>query len=98
MTLEKSRDRSARKTVNMLLALSNSEAADAIEVLGRRKLHSGAIRLLKNAISKNGRAMAAGPSNLRQMLIRGALKDLKAAKAEFGTGLDFVLGEGNLLF
>jgi hypothetical protein len=32
------------------------------------------------------------------MLIRGALKDLKAAKAQFGTGMDFVLGEGNLLF
>ena len=82
----------------MLLALSNSEAADAIEVLSHRKLHPKAIRLLNNAISKNSSAMATRPSNTRQALIRGALKDLKAAKVQFGTGLDFTLGEGNLLF
>lgn len=99
LTLEKAgRGEGRRDTVNMLLALSNSEAADAIEVLGKRKLHLKTIKLLKNAIVKNGRAMEAGPSNLRQTLIRGALKDLKAAKAQFGTGLDFTLGEGNLLF
>ena len=40
----------------------------------------------------------AGPGNTRVLLMRGALKDLKAAKAQFGTGLDFTLGEGNLLF
>jgi hypothetical protein len=98
LTLEKSRDRGTRETVDMLLALSNTEAMDAIEVLSHRKLHSRAIRLLKNAISKNSRAIAAGTANTRVMLIRGALKDLKAAKAQFGTGMDFVLGEGNLLF
>ncbi|MFP5287652.1 MAG: hypothetical protein ACLGI9_18090 [Thermoanaerobaculia bacterium] len=99
LTLEKAgRGEGRRDTVNMLLALSNSEAADAIEVLGERKLHLRTIKLLKNAIVKNGRAIEAGPSNLRQALIRGALKDLKAAKAQFGTGLDFTLGEGNLLF
>jgi cytochrome c peroxidase len=98
LTLETSRDKDARETVNMLLALSNSEAADAIEVLSQRKLHPTAVRLLRNAISKNSRAMAARPANTRQALIRGALKSLKAAKAQFGTGLDFVLGEGNLLF
>jgi hypothetical protein len=98
LTLEKSRGRGTRDTVNMLLALSNSEATDAIEVLSQRKLHLGAIRLLKNAISKNGKAIAAGPGNTRVILMRGALKDLKAAKAQFGTGLDFTLGEGNLLF
>jgi cytochrome c peroxidase len=98
LTLETSRDKSTRETVNMLLALSNSEAADAIEVLSPRKLHSRAVKLLRNAISKNSRAMAARQANTRQALIRGALRDLKTAKAQFGTGLDFVLGEGNLLF
>jgi mono/diheme cytochrome c family protein len=98
LTLEKSHDRGARDTVNMLLALSNSEATDAIEVLSHRKMHLGAIRLLKNAISKNSKAIETGPANTRVMLMRGALKDLKAAKAQFGTGLDFTLGEGNLLF
>jgi hypothetical protein len=98
LTLEKSRSEDTRATVNMLLALSNSEAADAIEVLSHRKLHLRSISLLKSAISKNGKAMAAKPTAIRQALIRGALKDLKAAKAQFGTGLSFTLGEGNLLF
>ncbi|HYO14210.1 MAG TPA: hypothetical protein VE685_13525 [Thermoanaerobaculia bacterium] len=98
LTLEKSRDKDTRDTVNMLLALSNSEAADAIEVLSHRKLHPRAIGLLNHAISLNSRAIAARPTNTRQTLIRSALKDLRAAKAQFGTGLDFTLGEGNLLF
>jgi cytochrome c peroxidase len=98
LTLEKSRDRDKRHAVNMLLALSNSEAADAIEVLGHRKLHPQAIKLLNDAISANSRAIAARPTADRQALIRSALRNLKAAKAQFGTGLDFTLGEGNLLF
>jgi hypothetical protein len=71
---------------------------DAIEVLSHRKLHPQAIKLLKSAITKNSSAMAKASANTRQALIRGALKDLKTAKAQFGTGLDFTLGEGNLLF
>ena len=98
LTLEKGRPAGTRETVDMLLALSNTEAMDAIEVLSDRKLNSRAVRLLKNAISKNSRAIDAGTARTRQALIRGALKDLKAAKAELGTGMDFVLGEGNLLF
>lgn len=98
LTLEKNGGRGARETVNMLLALSSSEAADAIEVLSQRKLHKRAIKLLSNAISKNGKAIAAGPRNTRVALIRRALKDLTAAKSQLGTGLDFTLGEGNLLF
>lgn len=98
LTLEKGSGEGKRETVNMLLALSSSEAADAIEVLSRRKLHAKAVKLLDNAISKNGKAIAAGPPSARAALIRGALKDLKAAKAQLGTGLDFTLGEGNLLF
>jgi hypothetical protein len=98
LTLEKSRGTGTRETVNMLLALSNSEATDAIEVLSHRKLHPQAIRLLNNAISLNSRAIAERPTNVRQSLIRKALKDLRTAKAQFGTGLDFTLGEGNLLF
>lgn len=98
LALETSRDAGARQTVNTLLALSNNEAADAIEVLNARKLHSKAVKLLRRAVSRNARAMAAKPANTRQSLIRGALNDFRAAKAQLGTGLDFVLGEGNLLF
>ena len=85
-------------TVKMLLALSNSEAADAIEVLSPRRLHPKTVKLLQNAIALNGRAMVTSQASARQALIRRALDTFKAAKTQFGTGLDFTLGEGNLLF
>jgi hypothetical protein len=98
LTLETSRNGGTRETVNMLLALSNSEAADAIEVLGARRLHPKSIQLLNGAISLNARAMAAKTTNARQTLIRRAPDHIKAAKGQLGTGLEFHLGEGNLLF
>jgi cytochrome c peroxidase len=98
LTLEKSNGEDTRGTVNMLLALSNSEAMDAIEVLSQRKLNTPSIKLLQNAIAKNSGAIAARSSRARQGLIQRALRDLNAAKARLGTGLNFTLGEGNLLF
>jgi cytochrome c peroxidase len=98
LKLETSHDAGARGTVDTLLALSNNEAADAIEVLSQRQLHANAVKLLRRAISRNARAMTAKSANKRQALIGGALNDFKAAKAQLGSGLDFVLGEGNLLF
>jgi hypothetical protein len=71
---------------------------DAIEDLSHRRLHPKAVRLLREAIAMNGGAIKAKPTNVRQKLILRALQDLTAAKAQFGTGLDFTLGEGNLLF
>jgi len=85
------------ETVNTLLALSNAEAADAIEVLSDRGLHSDAVTLLNSAISKNNQAITAS-TKTRRSLILGAYNDLNSAKAKFGTGLNFTLGEGNLLF
>ena len=87
-----------RETVNMLLALSNSEAVDAIEVLTDRNLHADAVTLLNSAISKNTQAINSNSSLTRKKLINGALTDLKNAKAKFGTGLNFTMGQGNLLF
>jgi len=87
-----------RQTVNMELALSNSEATDAIEVLQAVGIHSDAVTLLNSAISKNGQAINETSSNVRKSLIQGALNDLNAAKAKFGTGLNFTMGEGNLMF
>jgi cytochrome c peroxidase len=98
LALEKSNTAGTRTTVNMLLALSSSEAADAIEVLNHRKLHLSSIALLQRAITRNNGAMAARSTKPRQALIQAALNDLKAAKAKLGKGLDFTLGEGNLLF
>jgi len=87
-----------RETVNMLLALSNSEAVDAIEVLTDRNLHADAVTLLNSAISKNTQAINSNSSLTRKKLINGALANLNSAKAKFGTGLTFTMGQGNLLF
>src|SRR6185295_7420747 len=98
LTLERSNGAGTRETVNMLLALSSSEAMDAIEVLSARKLHAPSVTLLKSAIAKNSGAIAARSPKARQALIQQALTNLKAAKVKLGKGLDFTLGEGNLLF
>jgi cytochrome c peroxidase len=87
-----------RATVDMLLALSNTEAADAIEVLQEKGLHADAVTLLNSAISKNTSAINAFSAKTRKSLIQGALNDLNSAKTKYGTGLGFTLGEGNLLF
>ncbi|HEX7185825.1 MAG TPA: hypothetical protein VF756_28630 [Thermoanaerobaculia bacterium] len=87
-----------RDTVNMLLKLSNAEAKDAVKVLADRNLHSDVRTLLNSAISKNNQAILETSSPIRKSLMQGALNDLNAAKAKFGTGLTFTLGAGNLMF
>lgn len=87
-----------RQTVNTLLSLANAEALDAIEVLSEKGLHSDAVTLLNSAISKNNSAIAETSSTRRKALISGARTDLNSAKSKFGIGLNFTLGEGNLLF
>jgi hypothetical protein len=87
-----------RETVDTLLSLANVEAADAIEVLSAKSLHSDAVKLLNSAISKNNSAIAENASQKRKDLILSARNDLNSAKAKFGTGLTFNMGEGNLLF
>lgn len=87
-----------KATVDKLLALSNVEATDAIQVLSDKGLHEDAVKLLLNAISKNTQAINTSSSKTRKSLILSALNDFNAAKAKLGTGLNFTLGEGNLLF
>ena len=87
-----------RETVNTLLLLSNVEAADAIEVLTARGLHPSAVTLIQSAIDKNNQAIELNSSNQRQTLIQSAAFDLAQAEAQFGSGLSFTMGAGNLLF
>jgi cytochrome c peroxidase len=87
-----------RETVNTLLSLSIAEALDAVEVLTARSLHADAVKLFNSAIGKNNSAINELASQKRKSLISGALNDLKAAKAKFGSGLNLDMGAGNLLF
>jgi hypothetical protein len=87
-----------RETVDTLLLLANVEGADAIEVLTARGLHSSAVTLIQSAIGKNNQAIATNSSNQRLLLIQSAAADFSQAKAQFGSGLNFTMGQGNLLF
>jgi hypothetical protein len=100
LTLESSTstDPNKRATVNNLLALSSIEAIDAIEVLSEKDLHIDAVFFLLNAVNKNTAASFETSTATRKSLIQSALNDIKFAKSRFGTGLNFTLGEGNLLF
>jgi len=87
-----------RATVNMLLSLANVEATDAIEVLEEKGLHADAVTLLRSAIDKSSRAINETSTFRRVGLIQDAVDDFSEANTKFGTGLSFILGEGNLLF
>jgi hypothetical protein len=87
-----------KDTVDELLRLANVEAQDAIDVLQAKGLHADAVTLLQSAINKNNQAIAENATEIRKSFMQGARNDFAAAKVKFGTGLDFTLGEGNLLF
>lgn len=88
----------ARATVNALLGLANAESNDAVEVLSAVGLHPSAVTLLQSAISKSQQAQLSTSSKERKRLMQDALADLTQARGELGSGFDFVVGEGNLLF
>jgi hypothetical protein len=100
LTLENSTstDPNKRDTVNMLLALSNAEIVDAVDVLDTKSLHTDAVFFLLNAFIKNQNAIFETSTSTRKSLIQSALNDLNFAKSRYGSGLNFTLGEGNLLF
>jgi hypothetical protein len=87
-----------KDTVDELLRLANIEAQDAINVLQAKGLHADAVALLQSAVNKNNQAIAENATMTRLSFMQGARNDFAAAKAKFGTGLNFALGEGNLLF
>lgn len=87
-----------RDTVDKLLSLSNAEIQDAIDVLQAKGLHGTAVTQLQTARSKNNAAILEGASNKRQQLMVEAFNSLQSAKTQFGSGLNFELGDGNLTF
>ena len=87
-----------KETVDKLLSLSNAEIEDAIDVLQAKGLHPTTVTQLQTAVSKNNQAIVEGSSKQRKQLMVDARDLLVSAKASFGTGLDFTLGQGNLTF
>ena len=56
------------------------------------------VGLVQSGIDKNVQALNTLGSNARRDLMIAAVQDFRDAKALLGTGLDFLMGEGNLLF
>lgn len=100
LTLENSSSTNPNKrsTVNTLLSLSATEALDAVEVLSDKGLHSVEVFFLLSAINKNIIATFETSTANRKALIQSALADLNFVKGRYGTGLNFTLGSGNLMF
>ncbi|HEX6901273.1 MAG TPA: hypothetical protein VF789_16230 [Thermoanaerobaculia bacterium] len=102
LTLENSAstDPNKRGTVNKLISLASVEALDAVEVLSDKSLHSDAVFFLINGINKL--TIVTLDSSLttadRKSLIQSSLLDFQFAKSRFGSGMNFTLGEGNLMF
>lgn len=92
--------RSLVSTINRLLELANAELKDAIEVLqgGPFILNDGSIQSAMEAMVLNEKAMNAKSNSTQRELVTNSLAKQMTAKEELGTGLDFVMGEGNLLF
>jgi cytochrome c peroxidase len=87
-----------RATVDALLALANIEAADAVEDLNDVGLNASAVSKLVQAIDLIADAIDENASNRRKQLMQQAEDKLAQAKADLGSGLDPLMGEGNLLF
>jgi cytochrome c peroxidase len=83
-----------------LLELANEEAEDARRVLDEAPvdLNPLAIARLQEAIDLNEQAIAAPNDGIRKQRILQAIAKLDAARSNLGTGFNFQLGEGNLLF
>ncbi|HEX2610702.1 MAG TPA: hypothetical protein VHK68_06800, partial [Gemmatimonadales bacterium] len=89
---------SKKVTVDTLLSLANAELADAVEVLQDKNLHSTAVNQLLTAINQNEQARTETSTSIRRNLIQSARNNVASAKTALGSGLDFTLGEGNLVF
>ncbi len=85
-------------TVEHLLELSSIEGNDARQVLEDKGLHSDATKDLKKAIHSNHSAISVQKARQKRKFIERALEEFQSAKASYGNGLNFTLGEGNLLF
>lgn len=87
-----------RATVNTLLALAVIEAVDAIEVLDARGLHPTVVQDLLDAIADAEAAIDASGSRTRARLMDQARTHLESARPQLGSGMNYVMGEANLLF
>ncbi len=83
---------------NGLLQLANEELRDALDVLREKGLNLSAHTEINTAIANNGGAIASTHPETEKAFIESALDSAFQAKDSLGTGLEFEMGEGNLVF
>lgn len=87
-----------RRTVSALIALSNQECMDAVDVLEAKSLSGKAVILTREAVRQQRLALLAFSPKERAALLETARDLMLDAKGRLGSGLDFTMGDGNLLF
>lgn len=90
--------RSRRQISDRLVELASVELLDARKVLGRNGLDKFGHRLVRTAIHESRNSIGVRNSTKRRRAIERALEQTIEARQRLGTGLEFELGEGNLVF
>jgi mono/diheme cytochrome c family protein len=88
---------SALQTVNALLNLALATDDAAVNVLSTRLLNQGSVNEIDTASTDVQNAIASTDHTTRVSLMQDAITNLTNARTGLGTGLNFTLGEGNLL-
>jgi len=88
----------SRATVDTLMALANVEAADALEDLSAKGLNPTAINYIQQGIANLQQALSTNSSSTRLSLMQSAKFQFANAKANLGTGMNFTMGQANLMF
>ncbi len=88
------------KTQHRLMELASVELEDALQVLddAPQPLHGAAKSKLEQAQDKIESGVSTSKTSKRHARITQALELVAEARDDFGTNLNFTLGEGNLMF
>ena len=89
---------SQRRLNNTLISLANEELNDALRVLKQRRLNNVARDNIAKAISANREVLRSKNVSRRAKFSGLARRHAIRAKKALGSGLNFEMGEGNLVF
>ena len=83
-----------------LMALAREELNDALDVLGSLQtgLYTAAQTSISQANTQIALGIAAPTAAARQTRITNALNLVRGARAQFGSNINFLMGQGNLMF
>ncbi|MDX1431317.1 MAG: hypothetical protein R3286_02595 [Gammaproteobacteria bacterium] len=92
------RGRRADQVIDRLLELAGVELKDALQVLSEGHLNRDAWKGIKVALNTSRHAIRTRHPRKRARVIENTLEAADAARESLGEGLEFELGEGNLVY